>query len=91
MKISVCISVYIALILVVLAIVSAIAGITTKQYELYTSISLICSYAGLLIGLVGWFFLLILWYQEDKKLELEEEHVTDTAETVEYDSCKLTF
>lgn len=86
MTTSVRISVSIALILVILAIVSAIAGVVTKHHELYTCVSLVCSYTGLLAGLIGWIFLIRMWHKEDKKQEQE-----DTAETVEYNSCKLTF
>lgn len=90
MTTSVRISVSIALILVILAIVSAIVGAVTKQHELFTCISLVCSYTGLLAALIGWILLIRMWDKEDKKWE-QEEHNTDTTETVECGSYKITF
>ncbi len=84
------ISLYTALILVILAIISIIAGIITEQYELFASISLVCSYSGLLAGVIGWVFLLRMWHKEEKEWD-EKKDETDTSETIEYDSCTLTF
>lgn len=65
-------SVYIALVLAMLAIISAVIGCITEQFELFGCISLICSYSGLLAGLIGWVFLIREWNQQEKEWKQEE-------------------
>ena len=70
MKTSVCI----ALILAVLAIISAIIGVITKQFDLFGCISLACSYTGMLAGLVAWGFFIWEWEKQNKKWEKENNN-----------------
>lgn len=74
MTTSVRISVSIALILVILAIVSAIIGVITKQFDLFGCISLVCSYTGMLAGLIAWGFLIWEWEKQNKKWEQEHNN-----------------
>lgn len=47
---------YIGIILVMLSIISIITGVITQQYELFGSISLVCTYAGLFGCVIAWIF-----------------------------------
>lgn len=65
------ISLQIAALMIVAAVISAIIGIITKQYELFGFISVACSYTGTLAGFIGWCLLIREWNQQEKEWEQE--------------------
>lgn len=67
-------SLQIAALMVIAAVVSAILGLITKQFDLFGCISLSCSYTGLLAGFVAWVFLIRKWDRQEKKWEQENNN-----------------
>lgn len=67
-------SLQIAALMIIAAVVSAILGLITKQFDLFGCISLSCSYAGLLAGFVAWVFLIRKWDRQEKKWEQENNN-----------------
>lgn len=68
------ISLQIAALMIIAAVVSAILGLITKQFDLFGCISLSCSYTGLLAGLIAWCFLIREWDRQEKKWEQENNN-----------------
>ncbi len=66
------ISLQIAALMIIAAVISAIIGGITRQYELFGFISISCSYTGMLAGLVAWGFFIWEWEQQYKKWEQEK-------------------
>lgn len=62
---------YIGIILVILSITSIITGVITQQYELFGCISLVCTYTGLLAGIIAWILLIREWNQQEKEWNKE--------------------
>ena len=83
-------AIYTALLMILLALISPIIGLIVGEYKLFGCISIIFSWVGTICGIAAWIVLIKKWAQEEKEWE-KEEHGADTSETVEYDSCKLTF
>lgn len=67
-------SLQIAALMVIAAVVSAILGLITKQFNLFGCISLACSYTGILAGFIAWIFLIRKWDRQEKKWEQENNN-----------------